>query len=59
MRMFITVVCAIAALLLIKMMDLPGLITALLVIAVVGFVIYSFAYSFAPNPGKKKTDTGE
>jgi hypothetical protein len=55
MRMFLSIVCGIAAVLFIKMMDLPGLITVPLVIIVVGFVIYSLSGAFA----KVKTDAGK
>jgi hypothetical protein len=55
LRMVVSLVCSIAALVLIKMMDLPGLITALLVIIVIGFLMYSIAISF----GKKKKDAEE
>jgi hypothetical protein len=52
MRMFISVVCAIAVLVVIKMINLPGFITALLVLIVMGFVIYSLSGAFI----KKETD---
>ncbi|MCX5839133.1 MAG: hypothetical protein NTW71_11545 [Deltaproteobacteria bacterium] len=48
----VSLVCCIAALIGIKMMDLPGLITALLVIIVVGFVMFILIYA----TGGKKED---
>jgi hypothetical protein len=48
----VSFVCCIAALVGIKMMDLPGLITALLVIIVVGFVMFILIYA----TGGKKED---
>jgi hypothetical protein len=55
MRMFISIVCAIAALVVIKMINLPWFITVLLVIIVMGFVIYSLSGAFI----KKETDAGK
>ena len=43
----VSLVCCFAALLWIKIMDLPGLITALLVIIDVGLVMFSIIYLFS------------
>ena len=57
-RVIITVVslvCAFAALIGIKMMDLPGLITALLLIIDIVFVMFIIIYA----SNIKKTDAGK
>ncbi|MCX5839134.1 MAG: hypothetical protein NTW71_11550 [Deltaproteobacteria bacterium] len=48
----VSFVCWFAALIGIKMMDLPGLITTLLVIIEVGFLLFIIVYA----AGGKKTD---
>jgi hypothetical protein len=50
-----TAVFAFGALLGIKMMDLPGLITALLVIVVIGFVMFGLIF----DPDRKKTSAAK
>ena len=59
MRMIIirvaSVVCVIVALIGIKMMDLPELITSILVIILMGFIIFNVVIF----PGKKNTHTGK
>ena len=57
-KVIITVVSLVfcfAALIGIKMMDLPGLITALLVIVDIGFVMFILIYAM----GGKKTESGK
>jgi uncharacterized membrane protein YczE len=51
----VSLVCCFAALYGIKMMDLPGLITALLVIIDIGFVMFIAVYAM----GGKKTEDGK
>ena len=48
-------VCVVAALIVIKMMDLPGLITALLVIIDVGLIMFIIIYL----SDVKKTEAGK
>ncbi len=47
----VSVVCVIVALIGIKMMDLPELMTAILVIILMGFIIFNVVIF----PGKEKT----
>ena len=51
----VSVVCVIAALIGIKMMNLPELITSILVIILMGFVIFNVVIF----PGKKNTHAGK
>ena len=51
----VSLLCCFAALIGIKMMDLPGLITALLIIIDVGLVMFIIIYL----SGGKKTEAGK